>query len=543
MSSVIHQVHSTDYPTVATTSVAALRGLLEGPSEVAVVDASEGTVFEDGHISVASPIRASETEVLLPRVLPRLSATVVFTSSDDGHDAIFAARAAQRLGYTAVSVLDGGTAAWADAGYELLTGPNALSKALGEFVERRYETPRITVDQLKSRIDSGEDIVVLDTRPEPEYRHISIPSGIGAPGAELLYRAFDSVSSPNTTVVVNCAGRTRAIIGAQALINGGFPNPVVSLENGTWAWELAGYEPARGATARAPEPTDSGRAQAAESRERLTARFGITHIDTDTLAKFRATADEHTLYLYDVRTAEEYAAGHLEGSLWGAGGQLVQATDEFVGSRKGRIVLVDGPDAVRATVTASWLLQQGLANVFVYGVPESTTLVAERSDSDALGDVATIEPAEAKNAADAGDVVIIDLEPHRPAFQNRRYIPESRVARRSTLSATIANVHASKRIVLTSGDGRIAAIAAAEIARDSVVLAGGTAAWQAAGFETRDDTDQQPLQVGEELPRPRTPEERATDLAAYVAWGDQIVDQLDRDGLVRFQAFDEVVSQ
>jgi rhodanese-related sulfurtransferase len=101
---------------------------------------------------------------------------------------------------------------------------------------------------------SGADVVVLDTRPLEEFNHISIPGGIAAPGAELLYRVFDAVPSPITRVVVNCAGRTRAIIGAQAMLNAGVPNPVVSLENGTAAWLLTGLEPTRGAKTQATHP-------------------------------------------------------------------------------------------------------------------------------------------------------------------------------------------------------------------------------------------------------------------------------------------------
>ena len=119
------------------------------------------------------------------------------------------------------------------------------------MVERRDHTPRITASQLRDRFAAGEDLVVLDTRPLEEFNHIALPEGIAAPGAELLFRVFDAAPDPATPIVVNCAGRTRAIIGAQALINAGVPNPVVSLENGTAAWLLAELTPARGAT---PQP-------------------------------------------------------------------------------------------------------------------------------------------------------------------------------------------------------------------------------------------------------------------------------------------------
>ena len=44
----------------------------------------------------------------------------------------------------------------------------------------------------------------------------------------------------------------------------------------------------------------------------------------------------------------------------------MQATDHYLGTLGSRVVLIDGPDAVRATVAASWLLQLGLHEVYVY---------------------------------------------------------------------------------------------------------------------------------------------------------------------------------
>ncbi len=116
-------------------------------------------------------------------------------------------------------ILKGGLRAWEEAGNELITGMHSLSKALGEFVERRYRTPKINAVELHAKLNSAEKPVVLDTRPFEEFNYIAIPGGVAAPGAELLYRAFDAVPSPTTPVVVNCAGRTRTIIGAQALRN------------------------------------------------------------------------------------------------------------------------------------------------------------------------------------------------------------------------------------------------------------------------------------------------------------------------------------
>src|ERR1700743_3478010 len=77
---------------------------------------------------------------------------------------------------------------------------------------------------------------------------MSPPPATGGRGGELAYRIGDMVPDPQTLVVVNCAGRTRSILGAESLRRGGLPNKVVALRNGTMGWELAGFRCDRGRT-------------------------------------------------------------------------------------------------------------------------------------------------------------------------------------------------------------------------------------------------------------------------------------------------------
>jgi rhodanese-related sulfurtransferase len=166
--------------------------------------------------------------------VPRRSTRVVWCDDGEG----VAARAAGRmlaLGYTHVALLDGGLTAWEHAGYRVYNGVHVPSKAFAEVVEHAAHTPWITADQLKGMIDRGDDIVIFDSRSYEEYHSNSIPGAISVPGAELVYRFTDLTPSPHTTVIVNCGGRTRSIIGAQSLLNAGFPNRIVSLQNGTQA--------------------------------------------------------------------------------------------------------------------------------------------------------------------------------------------------------------------------------------------------------------------------------------------------------------------
>src|SRR6185503_17893071 len=259
-------------------------------------------------------------------------------------DEDLAARAAARLaamGYGRVAVMQGGAAGWQAAGFQLFTGVNVPSKAFGELVEHRCETPHIAAAELKRRLDAGEEVLIVDSRPIGEFRNMSIPGAFDCPGAELVYRVPDRLRSPDSLVVVNCAGRTRSIIGAQSLRNAGLANPVMALENGTMGWELAGLELARGRDEALPPPSAEGLAKARALADDVAGRFGIGRIDDAALARFEGEAADRTLYIFDVRSPEEYAAGHLAAARSAPGGQLVQATDAYMATRNARIVLVD----------------------------------------------------------------------------------------------------------------------------------------------------------------------------------------------------------
>src|SRR6185437_16993576 len=182
-------------------------------------------------------------------------------------------------GYRNLAVLAGGVKAWRDAGYELFSGVHVPSKAFGEFIEHAAETPRLPAAEVKALMDGGTDMVVLDSRPMDEYHKMSIPGGIDCPGAELVYRFHEVVRSPETLVVVNCAGRTRSIIGAQSLINAGVPNRVVALKNGTMGWHLAGFALAQGETRHVAAPTPESAAKARAAAARFAARCGVAVID------------------------------------------------------------------------------------------------------------------------------------------------------------------------------------------------------------------------------------------------------------------------
>src|SRR5438067_1445841 len=291
----------------------ALKAMLADRQELALIDLREELIFSQNHLLFARSVPLSRLELTFARLVPRRGTRVVLCDEADG----LAERAAEILahaGYMNLYALVGGVAAWAKAGFELFSGVNVPSKAFGEFVEHQSSTPSISAEELARLMHERGDIVVLDSRPFDEYHRVSIPSAVNVPGAELVLRIRDLAPSPETLVVVNCAGRTRSIIGAQSLINAGVPNKVLALRNGTMGWTLAGLACESGKAEHAPEVSRDGLAWAKAAAERVARRLRIARIDAATLARWRAD-ETRTLHLFDVRDPREYAAGHVAGAL------------------------------------------------------------------------------------------------------------------------------------------------------------------------------------------------------------------------------------
>ncbi|MGH7003585.1 MAG: rhodanese-like domain-containing protein, partial [Alphaproteobacteria bacterium] len=284
----------------------ALIELLGGRREIALLDVREQGVHYRGHPFFAASAPLSRLELMIGDLVPRRGAPIVLFDGGEG----LAETAAKRLaawGYTDVTLLEGGLAGWRAAGFEVFSGVNVPSKAFGEFVEHHYQTPRIAASELARLKYDGTKHVILDSRPFEEYRRMNIPGGIDTPGAELAFRVHDLAPDPDTLVVVNCAGRTRSIIGAQSLINAGIPNKVVALKDGTMGWDLAGLRCESGASRKAPAPSPAGEAKAMAAAERVARRFGVR---SATRAEVQSWLSDpaRTTSLLHVRSPEEYAA-------------------------------------------------------------------------------------------------------------------------------------------------------------------------------------------------------------------------------------------
>jgi len=511
-----------------------LRAVLGDGGELAIVDVREELIFSQRHLLLARSVPLSRLELRFPRLVPRRATRIVLCDDGDG----LAGRAAAilaRNGYTSLGVLDGGVSGWEAAGFELFSGVNVPSKAFGEFIEHAAGTPSITAAELEELIRTRTDVVILDSRPFDEYARVSIPTATNVPGAELVLRVRDLAPSPDTMVVVNCAGRTRSIIGAQSLIDAGVPNKVTALRNGTMGWSLAGFACESGKDRRAPHVSRDALTWARSAAQRVAQRCGVTRIDHPTLEAWRADQGR-TLYLFDVRDPCEYEAGHIAGAISAPGGQLVQATDQYVGTLGARIVLVDHAE-VRAQMTGSWLRQMGFGDVFV--LAESGT---ERGwpapvplEADARGE-APIDAASLHRLIARNEATVIDLALSGDYLNG--HVPGAWFAIRTRLARALQQIRPREMLVLTSEEGLLARLALPE-ARALVdvpvrALAGGNAAWLAAGYATSTD----PQMADEPVDQWRKPYENRSNPGAamreYLAWETSLLPRIERDGSLHF---------
>jgi len=510
---------------------------LRQQQEVAIVDVRDEALFATAHPLFAVNIPLSKLELeLLDRIPQRTTAITLY----DGNEGL-AQTAAERiaaLGYSNVALLADDLAGWQAAGGELFIDVNSPSKAFGELVEHHNHTPSLSADEVHQLINSDANVVVLDARRFDEYQTMSIPGATSVPGGELVLRVRDIAPSPETTVIVNCAGRTRSIIGTQSLVNAGIRNPVFALRNGTIGWTLAGHALDKGQSRRYGEASETAQRQAANNARIIADRAGVERIPLATLKRWQQ--ETRTTYLFDVRGADEYAAGHLPGSRHVPGGQLVQETDHYASVRGARIVLIDD-DGVRANMTASWLAQLGWQVSVLEELQASD--FSERGNWKAqvppVAQPEFISPQQLAEWLQEGQTQVLDFTTR--ANHLHSHIPGAAWLLRSTLQQQgKALLPEARRYVLTCGSSLLAGYAVQQVAeltgKPVFVLEGGNAAWREAGLPT-EQGEQQLLSPA--IDRYRRPYEgtdiEAGVMQAYLDWEYGLVAQLDRDGTHGFR--------
>lgn len=335
---------------------AKVKSLLAEHQEIALIDVREHGEYGERHPFHSVNIPFSRFEVDLPALVPNHNVLLIlFDESEEGR-AQAAAVSAERLGYHDVRILSGGAQGWEQAGYTLFAGVNVPSKTFGEMVEHHFHTPSITAQTLFEWQAEGRPMTLLDGRTEQEYHQRAIPQAKSCPNGELPLRAEAMVNAPDAPVIVHCAGRTRSLVGAETLRQLSPHLEVYALENGTQGWELAGFEVACGLSEYYPGQVKVNPEQE-QTAQRWANKMGVQKLTIDAVQSWLQD-DQFTNYVFDVRTEPEVKTQPFAGAVHAPGGQLLQATDLWVGVRFSRILLISN-DGCRAPVVGGWLSMMG----------------------------------------------------------------------------------------------------------------------------------------------------------------------------------------
>ncbi len=463
----------------------ALHSLLLASEEIALLDVREARIFNAGHLNLARHAPLSTLELRIGRLVPRLNSAVVLLDDDNAADGA-AARAAgilARLGYHNVRRLEGGLRAWRAAGLPVTDGYNTLVKAFADLAREHYETPVLQVAELAKRSNTGLPTTIIDARPRAEYQFLTIAGARNYPGTELALRRYPA-DDPQHLLAISCFSRTRGIIGTTTLRLLGLSEQAAFVEDGVMEWGLQGLpleQNAAGPDDIAPLPEQ----ELHELAENFAARYALPRIDAAGLQRLRQDS-ERTTYLFDVRrTAPDRADSSVRSV---AGGQLLMHYENYIGVRHPRIVLIDDPHRLRATITAFWLTQLNQAQVFILDadvasadVPDlhvPTHGVPEQDAAPSISAASLLHQRDSVAVIDVG--ASIDFE--------REHIAGAYFLLPASLAPLQQLLQADQTLVFTSPDGTSAELAA----RDARALwpeariawlAGGTQQWKLAGLK------------------------------------------------------------
>lgn len=105
--------------------------------------------------------------------------------------------------------------------------------------EARQEIPEVSIDEVKNRVERGENWTLLDVREREEYREGHLESSLSLPRGFLEIRVEEAVPDKSAPIIAYCAGGVRSLIAARTLKEMGYEN-VVSMSGGYTAWKNAG---------------------------------------------------------------------------------------------------------------------------------------------------------------------------------------------------------------------------------------------------------------------------------------------------------------
>jgi sulfur-carrier protein adenylyltransferase/sulfurtransferase len=117
-----------------------------------------------------------------------------------------------------------------------------MAKTYKELMEEaRKAIPEVSIDEVKNRVEHGENWTLLDVREREEYREGHLEGAVSLPRGFLEMRVEEAVADKSKPIIAYCAGGVRSLIAARTLKEMGYED-VVSMSGGYTAWKNAGYK-------------------------------------------------------------------------------------------------------------------------------------------------------------------------------------------------------------------------------------------------------------------------------------------------------------
>lgn len=107
--------------------------------------------------------------------------------------------------------------------------------------EARQVIPEVSIEEVKNRMERGENWTLLDVREREEYREGHLEGAFSLPRGFLEIRVEETLPDKSAPIIAYCAGGVRSLIAARTLKDMGYEN-VVSMSGGYTAWKNAGHK-------------------------------------------------------------------------------------------------------------------------------------------------------------------------------------------------------------------------------------------------------------------------------------------------------------
>lgn len=118
--------------------------------------------------------------------------------------------------------------------------PNHSPGFLAIANDAKKNVKETSVIDVKSRLDKGEKLLLIDVREESEFAKDHIPSAIHLSKGVIERDIELAVPGHSTEIILYCGGGFRSALSAENLMRMGYTN-VISMDGGIRVWRENGF--------------------------------------------------------------------------------------------------------------------------------------------------------------------------------------------------------------------------------------------------------------------------------------------------------------